>query len=351
MRLEKSIETRQLISNVDPSPEVRALREKIKDQNHKIVSLKIGMGNDQEFFGELLQEVKAIEPRPIQYTPGKLTRVESPVSCVLLLSDWHIGCVIDGDEIEGFNDFSHKIAQRRVTSLVEKVLAWVTLHRAVYKVDEISIILVGDLISGDIHDELKVTNEFPVPVQIVNAAVLVSEAIAACAPHFKSVKVEFLVPDNHSRLTKKPQFKQSGLNSYNYLVGWIAQQRVSKLRNVHFNLMTSIKQVVHVQKMRYLLLHGNGIKGWSGFPYYGIDRQASREAIARMKKPVGTHFDKIVLGHFHAPLWHPKWVIGGSLSGTDELDHSCGREAEPCQVAWFVHAKHGEFNHTEFRLA
>lgn len=338
------------ISLLDPSPEVRSLREKVTEQNTKINHLKIQLGQNREFFSEISNAITEIKPKEMAYRITKKSKVESPLSCVLLLCDWHTGCVIEHDAVEGFNDFNWGIQRDRVQYLGEKFSGWVDLHKNVYSIQELVILAVGDMISGDIHDELKVTNEFPVPVQIVNAGTLFAELVASLAPQFPSVRVEYLVPDNHSRLTKKVQFKQTGLNSYNYLVGWIAQERLRAHKNVEFNLITSIKEVVTVQRMRYLLVHGNGIKGWSGFPYYGIDRQASREAIARMKKPISTHFDKVVLGHFHAPLRHPKWTIGGSLSGTDELDHSEGREADPCQVAWLVHPKHGEFNWVEFRL-
>jgi len=56
------------------------------------------------------------------------------------------------------------------------------------------------------------------------------------------------------------------------------------------------------------------------------------------------------MGHFHAPLAHPWYWIGGSASGTDAYDHQNGRRAKPIQVAWIVHPKRGEFNRTEFEL-
>ena len=41
-------------------------------------------------------------------------------------------------------------------------------------------------------------------------------------------------------------------------------------------------------------------------------------------------------------------IVNGSLSGTSEFDHSCGRHASPCQVAYLMHGKHGLFNLVPF---
>ena len=79
-------------------------------------------------------------------------------------------------------------------------------------------------------------------------------------------------------------------------------------------------------------------------------RKAAREALKRMNGPDMTRFDKIIMGHWHAPLEHPYYWIGGSVSGTDAHDHQNGRQAEPQQVAWMVHPKWGEFDRTCWKL-
>jgi hypothetical protein len=87
-----------------------------------------------------------------------------------------------------------------------------------------------------------------------------------------------------------------------------------------------------------------------GFPYYGIERRAAREAMKRMNGPDMNKFHRIVMGHWHAPLAHPYYWISGSVSGTDAFDHKCGRHAYPSQAAWMVHPRHGEFDRTDFQL-
>lgn len=340
-------------ATVDPAPVEKQLRLDNAALRRRIEELKTSIGENENFFFELTQSVKdmKLEPVKILYTPPKSSKVVRPVSEVWHFTDWHIGEVVSPDEVEGFNAFDYAIACDRVQHYTKTCLNMTELYRTNYTINELVIICTADFISGDIHDELRVTNEWPVPVQCAKAGRLLGEAIRAAAPYFASVRVEFIVPDNHSRLTKKVQFKESGLNSYNYVVGYIAQMMVADVKNVTFNMYPQIQQVIEVQRMRYLCRHGNGIKGTWGIPYYGVDRVASQAAKARINRARKHHFHKLLIGHFHAPLRFGPWQIGGSLNGTTEFDHGSNRYAGPAQTMWLVHPEHGEFNYNEIWLS
>jgi hypothetical protein len=331
--------------------EVNNLKKTIKQKETILENYKAEHGVLESFFRDLKEHVEAINPVPVLYKPraGRVM-VDSPCSVVVQVCDAHMGAVQRASEIEGFGEFDPEICRNRQLSFIKKVIEWVDVHRTAYTVDECVVLVLGDLISGDIHDELRVTNAFPVPVQIVEASTVLSEQILMLSQHFPKIRVEFLVEDNHSRLTKKPQAKEAGINSYNYVIGFIAKERASRLSNVTFNIYPQYEASVQVSGQRYLLCHGHGIMGWSGFPYYGIERKVSREALKRMNGPDCNKFHKVIMGHWHAPLAHPFYWIGGSVSGTDAYDHKNGRHARPSQAAWFCHPKHSEFDRTDFWL-
>ena len=336
----------------DPDEQVANLRERVKTEQKRLKDYKQEHGKLETFFADVAEEIQMISPMPIVYDPSSIDlAVSSPCSAAIHCTDWHIGSVQDASEIEGFGEYSPEIAQQRVQNLSERTMKWIETHRASYTIDELVLLVTGDLISGDIHEELKVTNAFPSPVQAVRAGLMLSELVAGYAPHFPTVRVEFIVADNHSRLTKKPQAKEAGFNSFNYIVGYISQLLLGAHTNVKFNLWPMIEKSVDIKGCRYLCLHGNAIKGWAGIPYYGVQRQVGKEAEHRMNMPESVHFDKLLLGHFHVPLNAPKYMIGGGLSGTDAYDHMAGRHADPCQSAWLIHPKHGEFNWTAFKVS
>ena len=333
--------------------EVSNLKTQIREKERLIGEYRKEHGVLETLFRELKEHVAAIKPQPPVYVPISKKEVAgrgNPITAVMQINDGHMGAVQNPTEIEGFGAFSPQICRERQLKYVQKVLEWVALHRNSYTLDEIVVPVLGDMISGDIHEDLRVTNAFPSPVQACEAGSLLAEQISALAPYFTKVRVEFVVEDNHARLTKKPQAHEAGLNSLNYIVGFVAKERLREFKNVEFNVYPQYEAVINVVGRRYLICHGHGVMGWAGFPYYGIERKVAREALKRMNGPDMTRFHKVLLGHWHAPLAHPWYWIGGSVSGTDALDHKQGRHSPPSQAAWMVHPKHGEFDRTDFWL-
>ena len=271
-----------IVADVNPAPIVRKLEKDNQQLRHKVDELRLELGKNEAFFETVKREFKSVDllpPVPIRQM-SKKTRVSAPLSAVMVFGDWHIGEYVESDQIEDFNQYSWDIAQKRAYYLQKQFVNWVNVQRTATMVDELVIIAIGDMISGDIHQELQVTNEFPSPVQSVRAGVLLAKTIAEMSVHFKKVRVEYVTQDNHSRLTQKPQWKEGGLNSYNYIVGWICMERLSGLRNVEVNLYDCVKALVDVQGWKYLCMHGHNIKGWAGIPWYGTDRHIAREAKA-----------------------------------------------------------------------
>lgn len=333
--------------------EVQALNKKLREAKAEIKKLMTDYGDLRAYFSTQEEYIRdhIMVPLASDYArKDKASKVESNITAVLHNTDWHMGEVQEADEVEGFSSFSPEQLKSRILYLNNDFMNWIEVHRNGYNIDELVILDTGDNISGDIHEELRVTNAYPAPVQAVECGYLKAAQIAGLAPYFNKVTVEFLVPDNHSRIAKKVQAKQAGLNTHNYVVGNIAKTLVSKHKNVAFNIHISHTISVQVSKRTYLICHGHDVMGWAGFPYYGIERKVSREALVRLHEPDYKRFHKMILGHWHAPLAHPWYWIGGSASGTSAYDHRQGRRAYPSQVAWLVHPKKEEFDRIEFKL-
>jgi hypothetical protein len=335
---------------IDPDEEIVDLRDQVKALNKRLKEYKKEHGSLKTFFRNVGEFIVSIDPSPMEYSPPeKKATVTNPVTAVFQISDNHMGMVQDADEVEGFNSYNPEICVNRSMFFMKQGVEWVDLHRSNYTVNEARVICTGDNISGDIHRELSITNAFPTPVQVVRSGILIADQICYLAPHFSEIIVEFICEDNHGRLTKKPQSKQAGYNTLNYLVGFIARERLAQIENVTFNLYPMLQKVIDVQDRRYLVTHGHSIRSWAGHPWYGWDRKLGREAVKRMKAQLHM-FDAIIAGHFHTPLVTPGWMLGGSVSGTDAYDHKNARYSPPSQAAWLVHKKWHEFDRTDFDL-
>jgi hypothetical protein len=160
----------------------------------------------------------------------------------------------------------------------------------------------------------------------------------------------------------KPPFKQRAKSSWGYVVNAIAHAYTKNIGNLNFIQAPGIKYLHEIARHNFLFEHGDVIKGWAGFPYYGMGRIKGKEAMRRMKLAredwrnekkklqQETGFDYYGIGHFHVEaIIESDTIVNGALTGTTELDHGCGRYAKPCQVAYLVHPSHGLFNFVPFR--
>ena len=87
-----------------------------------------------------------------------------------------------------------------------QVLSLAEYRRNICEVDELVIPMLGDMISGDIHEELARTNVDNCMMQMLTAAHVIAQALMFLAPHFKSITVPCVV-GNHGRMTRKPPMK------------------------------------------------------------------------------------------------------------------------------------------------
>ena len=324
-----------------PSPDTEYLRERIAELEIKHDRQRKETGEAMEIAHGLRRAIASCQPVKMEYQPSKLPT--SPVTHVLHLTDLHYGGVTNKDEVDGFGEFSPEIAEARLEALATRIIDKTKVQRSGYNVPQLHILGTGDYISGDIHHELIATNAFPAPVQAVRCGYALGAMLEMFAPHFETVTADFVTSDNHGRMTKKNQAAQGGENNWGYVVASVVDQYTKNLPNVNVRIHAKPTALVSVGPERYLCFHGHQIKGWAGLPHYGFSRRVAMEAVKRMGVPEQA-FTKLIIGHFHTAMNSPEYLIGGSLSGTDAFDHSCGRHSIPHQTSWFVHPQHGEFS-------
>lgn len=340
------------------SEQVRELERQLKEKDSILENYKTEKGKLDVFFKKILEAITPVEPlESIFEKTFKFSKTKSSVVAVKQTSDVHMGAVQQSDEIEGFSTFNPDICTKRSIGFTRSHVNYINALRNAYNIKELHWIFTGDNISGDIHDELKITNAFPSPVQVYEVSKLFAKQIALTAPHYERIIIEFITEDNHARLTKKPQANEAGKNTFNYLVGILTKEMVKNIANVEFNIYAMHEKVIHVGGMAYLIKHGHGTQSWMGVPWYGIERSVGRESTSRLQlilrdleraKDIG--FNKIIHGHYHIGFDTPMYACSPSVQGTTAYDHQFGRHSNPGQPTWLVHPKYGEFARTCFDL-
>lgn len=272
-----------------------------------------------------------VDQRPHPTSPGVPT---------LFCSDWHWAEVVKASQINGVNTYSVKIAHERVRALVASALHLLRILSPKMDYPGIVVPLGGDMISGNIHDELTATNEFntmPTILDLFGVLVWVIEELLKVFPRV------FLpcVTGNHGRDTHKIWNKDRHATSFDWLLYNLLAKRFEGDKRVTFFIPDGPDAYYRIYGHRYLLTHGDQFRGGDGMigalgPIIrGDHKKRSRNAQIDME------YDTMIIGHWHQYIHLTRLIVNGSLKGYDEYayNNNFGFE-EPQQALWLTHPKY-----------
>lgn len=259
----------------------------------------------------------------------------------LFASDWHWAEVVDSRQINGINEYSLPIAHRRARRMVEKTIHLLRNCFTGARYPGIVFALGGDMVSGDIHEELQATNEIEIMPTVVDLIGVLAWCIRTLADEFGHVFVP-CVTGNHGRNTKKIRAKGRAFTSFD----WLAYVMLAKLlegdERVAFLIPDGPDASWRVYGTRYLLTHGDQFRGGDGMigalgPIIrGDHRKRGRNG------QIGADYDVLLLGHWHQLIQLQRLIVNGSLKGYDEYAFSNNFPYERArQALWITHPAHG----------
>lgn len=317
--------------------EIRALKQRVA-----------GLEKEHDTAAKIREEIYGLaarrpEPPAWLFREGRAGTRGTPIS---IWSDWHYGEVVRKEEVGGVNEFNATIGRRRIERLVDTTvdLCYNHMGRAKTEYPGFILCLGGDLISGDLHEDLRVTND-KTPQQCINDLTdYMASAIEALATKFGKIYIPAVV-GNHGRNTLKPRTKGVVFTSHEWNIYCNLEREFRKNKHVHFDI--SEHTDVHFQSYghRYMLTHGDrlGVKGGDGI--IGAIGPIMRGAIkvGRSESYIGQDFDTVIMGHWHQNLSLPGIKVNNSLKGYDEFARNVLRApySRPSQQLWFTHPEHG----------
>jgi hypothetical protein len=267
----------------------------------------------------------------------------APHIAVLLFSDPQWGEVIDVDNMDGINSYDVATAQARYRKLIERTIDISFEHLAKNKYSGIMYLRGGDMVSGDIHQELRETNELGGVEAIRSLVASETWGIQKLKEAFGNVQV-ISVPGNHGRTSLKPPSKKIAETNYDTLSAWWLETAFKADDAVSFTTPNSTDCVFEMHGRKYLLTHGDniGTRGGQGFvgPIATISRGATLTLGEYARR--GVHIDKMFCGHFHSAFYFGKGWSNGSLPGYSEYARSNRMTPENPQQ-WLInfHPRHG----------
>ena len=167
----------------------------------------------------------------------------------------------------------------------------------------------GDMISGNIHHSISVSNQENVIEQVKGVSELIAEFLSELSPYFRNVMF-VSVAGNHSRLN--PDKDKSLLSErLDDLVGWYISARLQNFENIFVECGDKIDETMYLLDIRgktYLGIHG--------------DFDVTPSNIQSLQTMAGRNIYAILSGHLHHnevnSVQGIKTVQAGSFLGMDE---------------------------------
>jgi hypothetical protein len=252
-------------------------------------------------------------PQLLDISPRAPTS-KSESAAVMVWSDWHLEEEVRPDAVGNKNEFNLQIADSRFQNLLHGGLAWYKIESQKTTIKTIVIALLGDFISGSIHEDLAESNLLA-PVDAIYKAqgMLVSgirHMLNNTAPD-----VNFIVvchSGNHGRMTKKQRIATEAGNSLEQYMYYSIRDFFKDEPRIQFIVATGYHSYVRFFEGRYEIRfhHGHQINYQGGVG--GITIPVNK-AIAQWNRAKPVNLD--VFGHFHTKFDGGNFICNGSLIG------------------------------------
>ena len=284
---------------------------------------------------------KAATMAPPAWVSVDSGKASSPGVPTLFLSDLHWGENVRPSQINGVNQYNLSIAHERLQSCIDSAIDLLKIISPKMDYPGIVIALGGDMISGDIHEELAESNDLPTIPTVLDLLNALASVISHAAKTFGAVFVP-CVTGNHGRNTKKIRSKDRHHTSFDWLLFALLARHFQNDKRVTFHIPDGSDAFYRVYATRYLLTHGDQFRGGDGMigalgPIIrGDHRKRSRNG------QIDMGYDVMLCGHWHQYMHLTRLIVNGSLKGYDEYAYTNNFGFEqPQQALWLTHPKHG----------
>jgi hypothetical protein len=254
------------------------------------------------------------------------------VAVVVPATDWHVEEIVESEAVNFKNCHNLTEAEARIKRLYGKIPRLLDWQNNLAPVTELWHPLLGDLISGYIHEDLTESNA----LSPTEASVFLQEMICSGIDLLlRETKLPIFVPTcqgNHGRTTPRKRIKTSYKNSYEWLLYMTLAKFYAGNKRVRFDVGKGYHNVQTIMGRKVRFHHGDGLRYQGGVG--GITIPVNK-AVAQWNKAGEVDFD--IFGHWHTHLVnYPTWISCGSLMGYSEYSVEIKADFQHPTQTWIV---------------
>lgn len=280
------------------------------------------------------------------FTPPQADRRKGGETAIMVVSDWQLG--------KKTPTYSSQVCEDRVRQYATRVGEVVEIQRLDHPVKRCAIFALGDMVEGELI--------FPGQAHLIDASLyqqvtidgprIMGGLVKWASDNFEEVDV-YCVPGNHGYLGGRARKDYHPESNADRMLYTIVEQVTANLENVTWHVSLDWWAVADLgERSRFLLLHGDQVRGYAGLPWYGyLKKVLGWASLSRIWPDMD--FDHMVSGHFHTPTTmyfngRRVWVNASTESHNPYALEQLGAAGEPAQ--WLLFAKPGRGVSAEYLI-
>lgn len=266
----------------------------------------------KESYTDMVKRIICEDVEPINI-PVHYTLFNSSTDLLVHLTDIHTGIEIHNWK----NDFDSDILKQRIEKFTSDILD----IRGMYQ-SENCYLVVGEILSGIIHNNLRLQNNMDLMEQFKYVSELISAMLSRMANHFNHIYV-YTTPGNHSRISPKKEDALDGENM-DVLLPFYLKARMQNFENITI-CDNSIDTEIAMFNIR-----GNNV-----FAAHG-HKDSPSNVVQNLTLMFNVKPDIVLLGHRHTnameTVYDTKVIQSGCVSGSDNYATSIRKVNKPEQT-------------------
>lgn len=227
----------------------------------------------------------------------------------------HISDIHTGIEIHNWkNDFDGDILKARLEKYVSEIVKIQKRHCS-----ENAFVVIGEVISGIIHNNLRLQNNMDLMEQFKFISELLSSILSELSIRFKQVFV-YVTPGNHSRISPKKEDALDGENM-DVLLGFYLRARLQNYTNISIceNILDPEIATFVIRNTKVFAAHGH--------------KDSPQNVVQNFSMMFKIKPDIVLLGHRHTngmtTVFDTKVIESGCCSGSDQYAVSIRKVNRP----------------------
>ena len=303
--------TSMSISESDEIIRLKKERQKLSDARVEY-NRQIRQEARKESYSEMVKRIicENVEPTDLKV---QYHTFNSNTDLLVHLTDIHTGI-----EINTWNNtFNQDILKERIEKFTSEILNIRDLHKY-----ENCYLVIGEILSGIIHNNLRLQNNMDLMEQFKYVSELISAMLIRIANHFNNIYV-YVTPGNHSRISPKKEDALDGENM-DVLLPFYLKARLQNIKNIDIceNNIDSEIAMFNIRGNNIFASHGH--------------KDAPASVVQNFTMMFGIKPDIVLLGHRHlnglTTVYNAKVIESGCCSGTDQYAMSIRKTNRPEQT-------------------